>query len=226
MTCSDSNYSDEPRTWTREWLKRQVISSFDAGLAAGTRAREYLGTLGMDDARIFTPWDVVDNEHFRAGAERARGDSAARRQRLGLPDRYFLCVARFVPKKNLARLLEAYASYAGEAGSSAWSLVLSGSGPLEADLKAAVSEAGLAEGFTSPDSCSIATSRRATALRGVYPREHRGSMGPSSSTRRWPAAFRSLSRRVADALRIWFGQARMALSLTPGIPWRFRKHSR
>jgi glycosyltransferase involved in cell wall biosynthesis len=150
VTCSDSNFSDEPRTWMRERLKRMVVSTFDSGLVAGSRAHEYLGALGMEYERRFSPWDVVDNEHFRAGAELARGDSGAIRRKMGLPERYFLCVARFVPKKNIDRLLEAYARYAGGAGYSAWSLVLSGAGPLEANLKAAVAKAGLKDRVLFP----------------------------------------------------------------------------
>ena len=150
VVCSDSNYCDEPRTGLREAFKRLVVSAFDAGLVAGTRAHEYLGSLGLDASRRFSPWDVVDNEHFLGGAERARSDAAANRLRLGLPERYFLCVSRFVRKKNLERLVLAYAAYAGRAGSSAWSLVLSGSGPLEAGLRSAAAAAGLEDRVVFP----------------------------------------------------------------------------
>ena len=143
VTCSDSNYIDEPRTWIREALKRLVVSAFDSGLVAGSRSHEYLGMLGMDGNRRFSPWDVVDNEHFRLGAESARCNAAELRAKLRLPEYYFLCVARLVPQKNLDRLLEAYTTYAEIAGSAAWSLILSGSGPLEARLRETVVRAGL-----------------------------------------------------------------------------------
>ena len=44
-------------------------------------------------------------------------------------------MARFVPKKNLLRLLEAYAGYRGRAGADAWHLVLLGDGELRGDIE-------------------------------------------------------------------------------------------
>jgi len=136
VTCSDSTYDDEARTGLKEAFKRLVVSAFDAALVAGSRAHDYLGTLGLDGDRLFQPWDVVDNAHFELGSDAARRSPAEARARLKLPEQYFLCVSRFVPKKNLGRLVEAYARYAAGAGNSPWSLVLSGTGPMEADLRA------------------------------------------------------------------------------------------
>jgi glycosyltransferase involved in cell wall biosynthesis len=144
VTCSDSTHDDEPRSWMKEAFKRRVIAAFDAALVAGSRAGLYIGMLGLDGDRRFQPWDVVDNAHFHHGADVARRDEAATRARLKLPSSYFLCVARFVPKKNLARLIEAYRHYAEPVGNDAWSLVLSGAGPMEAELRHQVALAGLA----------------------------------------------------------------------------------
>ncbi|HZP60482.1 MAG TPA: glycosyltransferase family 4 protein [Opitutaceae bacterium] len=138
VTCSDSTYEDESRSWVKETSKRLVVAPFAAALVAGSRAHAYLGRLGISRDRRFEPWDVVDNLHFERGAEASRGEADAMRARYRLPPRYFLCVARFVPKKNLRRLIEAYAGYAAMAGSAAWSLVLSGDGPEEARLRADV----------------------------------------------------------------------------------------
>ncbi len=143
VTCSDSTYDDEPRSWTKELFKRRIVGAFDAALVAGRRAHDYLEHLGLGGERRFQPWDVVDNAHFERGAELCRAGESASRERLKLPPRYFLCVARFVPKKNLQRLVEGYVRYARQAGDGAWSLVLSGSGPLEAELRASVAAAGL-----------------------------------------------------------------------------------
>jgi glycosyltransferase involved in cell wall biosynthesis len=144
VACSDSTFQDERRVWVREALKGRIVAAFDAALVAGTRSREYLGRLGLGSTRCFEPWDVVDNAHFAAGAAAARSLGPAGREKLGLPARYFLCVARFVPKKNLARLLEAFGRYSREAGPNGWSLVLSGSGPLEGDLRSQASRDGSA----------------------------------------------------------------------------------
>jgi glycosyltransferase involved in cell wall biosynthesis len=143
VTCSDSTYEDEPRAWAKEAFKRRIVSVFDAALVAGRRAHDYLERLGLGRDRRFQPWDVVDNAHFARGAELSRKDEPASRTRLKLPSRYFLCVARFIPKKNLPRLVEAYARYATQAGPEAWSLVLAGAGPLEPELQTGVAAAGL-----------------------------------------------------------------------------------
>jgi glycosyltransferase involved in cell wall biosynthesis len=143
VTCSDSTYDDEPRSWAKEAFKRRIVSVFDAALVAGLRAHDYLESLGLRSDRRFQPWDVVDNDYFELGAEPNRNDEPTSRARLKLPPRYFLCVARFIPKKNLPRLVEAYARYALHAGKDAWSLVLAGTGPLEAELRASVATAGL-----------------------------------------------------------------------------------
>ena len=143
VTCSDSTHDDEPRSWARESFKRRVVSVFDAALVAGRRADDYLESLGLRSDRRFQPWDVVDNAYFERRAELSRDDEPASRERLKLPPRYFLCVARFIPKKNLQRLVEAYARYAAQAGHEAWSLVLAGTGPLESELRAGVGAAGL-----------------------------------------------------------------------------------
>ena len=150
VTCADSTALDEPRRWWKERLKAGVIAGFDAALSAGSRSNCYLQALGMDPNRIFPAWDVVDNEHFEKGARAARSDSARERIRLGLPERYFLCVARFVPKKNLSCLIEGYMRYAAEAGPARWPLVISGSGPLEPELRAQITSANLTSAICLP----------------------------------------------------------------------------
>jgi 1,2-diacylglycerol 3-alpha-glucosyltransferase len=143
VVCSDSTYEDEPRSRAKEAFKRRVVSIFDAALVAGRRSGAYLASLGLDRDRQFVPWDVVDNAYFEHGTDAIRRDEAAVRLKHKLPARYFLCVARFVPKKNLPRLIKAYAHYAAKVSNAAWPLVLSGSGPQEAELRASVAAAGL-----------------------------------------------------------------------------------
>jgi glycosyltransferase involved in cell wall biosynthesis len=148
VTCADSTVLDEPRVWWKERFKARVIAGFDAALSAGARSASYLQSLGMSPERIFSAWDVVDNDHFAKGAAAARHDAKRERIRLNLPENYFLCVARFVPKKNLSRMIEAYSNYVSRAGDDAWSLVLSGSGPLEDELRSQVNACGLRERVT------------------------------------------------------------------------------
>jgi glycosyltransferase involved in cell wall biosynthesis len=87
--------------------------------------------LGVRYDRIKVCGNVVDNDHFAMPRER-RNPS--------LPDGpFFAAVARFSPEKNLPALLDAYASYAARGvgrGDVPWPLVVCGSGPLDAEIRA------------------------------------------------------------------------------------------
>src|SRR6266702_3558133 len=115
---------------------------------------EYLIALGLPRNRVFAGYDVVDNAYFRQKAEEVRGQASEVRRKYGLPGNYFLASARFVPKKNLATLIRAYARYRqmseirhqrsevrGVVGP--WDLVLLGDGPLKADLCRLISDLNL-----------------------------------------------------------------------------------
>jgi glycosyltransferase involved in cell wall biosynthesis len=83
----------------------------------------------------------VDNDYWADHAAQARGRKPETRGEFGLPENYFLASARFIPKKNLPRLIEAYALYRKKAGP--WSLVLLGDGALRPDLCRLISDLGL-----------------------------------------------------------------------------------
>jgi len=135
IVMSESQERDVRRSPAKEALKRVLISEFDAALVGGERHAAYLTKLGMPRERIVLGYDVVDNQHFQAGAEVARRGEVEERHRRALPKDYFLCSARFVRKKNLGSLLHAYAVYRVRAGARAWKLVLLGDGPLRARLE-------------------------------------------------------------------------------------------
>lgn len=126
----DSQWVDRPRIALREWLKgRWVRRHYDSAFVAGERAAAYLTGMGFPRERIWTGYDVVDNDTMASRAAAARADAAALRTRLGLPERFFLFVGRFADEKNLPRLLDAYAGYRQAAGRQAWGLVMVGRGP-------------------------------------------------------------------------------------------------
>ncbi|MCP9773924.1 glycosyltransferase family 4 protein [Synechococcus sp. Tobar12-5m-g] len=134
VLISDSRQRDEPRTWPKEWLKRQLLHSYAAALVAGSESRAYLETLDFPAPGIFQPWDVVDNGAFAAGAERARSHQLHDLPILSNP--HFLCVSRFVAKKNHSGLLAAFGAYQQQGGS--WGLRLIGAGPLELEIRSAI----------------------------------------------------------------------------------------
>jgi len=134
ICMSDSKRDDVPRRWWKEFLKRQVIRQFDAALVGGRPHVQYAAELGIPPGRIFTGYDVVDNGYFAASAAEVRRRAVHWRHQLKLPEAFFLTCTRFVPVKNLFRLLDAYAAYRARVPCP-WGLVICGGGELEAEVK-------------------------------------------------------------------------------------------
>ncbi|HEY1381633.1 MAG TPA: glycosyltransferase [Gemmataceae bacterium] len=131
------------RRWWREAVKRRLVRQFSAALVGGTPHRDYIVELGMAPDRAFDGYDVVDNDYYAAGAAAAGAAAAAARAKHALPERYFLASARFIAKKNLLRLIRAYAAYRAAAGPGAWDLVLLGDGPEKPAVVGLVEELGV-----------------------------------------------------------------------------------
>jgi 1,2-diacylglycerol 3-alpha-glucosyltransferase len=93
----------------RLWIKRRLISLFDAALVGGRPQRDYFTDLGMAADSIFDGYDVVDNDFFSRRAEKIRNQESEIREQYALPEAYFLSIGRMEDKKNLPLLLEAYA---------------------------------------------------------------------------------------------------------------------
>ena len=150
IVMSDSTAHDEVRKGWKEAIKSRVIRLYSAGLVGGKPHVDYLSALGMPRERIFTRYDVVDNPHFSVGADEARRNADHERTRLTLPPHFFLASNRFIEKKNLPRLLDAYARYRNQAGESAWKLVLLGDGPLKPQLQALIQQHNLSSWVLMP----------------------------------------------------------------------------
>jgi 1,2-diacylglycerol 3-alpha-glucosyltransferase len=148
VVMSESARGDEPRTGWKEIIKRQIVNLHSAALVGGQRHAEYLAELGMPRDRIFTGYDVVDNAYFAQRAREIRNAGPPQadeiRKKYGLPENYFLASARFIEKKNVPRLIRAYAEYRQRAqGNAPWDLVLLGDGPLRDALNAQLSTLNL-----------------------------------------------------------------------------------
>ena len=120
VVMSESARGDEPRTLWKEIIKRRIVDLYAAALVGGQRHVEYLVELGMPREGIFTGYDVVDNAYFEQRALEIRnshlrrgygGQAAFEIRKYALPENYFLASARFIEKKNLLRLIRAYAEY-------------------------------------------------------------------------------------------------------------------
>jgi 1,2-diacylglycerol 3-alpha-glucosyltransferase len=158
VMMSESNGWDEKRNAIREHMKSRLVRLCAAGLAGGEGHSDYLQQLGIPPGRIGMGYDIVDNEYFERTAIESKKQKTENRDRFGLPEKYFLASARFVGKKNLVRLLEAYACYrrlvenvkSGKRQTEPWSLVLLGDGPLRSELEARIADLGLQASVTMP----------------------------------------------------------------------------
>jgi glycosyltransferase involved in cell wall biosynthesis len=111
VAMSESTEWDETRASWKEWVKRKLVGLCATALVGGSSHKDYLMKLGMPPERIFFGYDAVDNDYFAQSAREARSAECGVRSKYGLPGHYFLASARFIEKKNLPRLLKAYARY-------------------------------------------------------------------------------------------------------------------
>ena len=149
IMMSDSQERDATRRSLREAIKSRVVKACHAALVGGRYQSEYIVSLGMPRERIFLGYNAIDNRHFSDGADRARMDAVSVRRRHGLPERYLLVSARFIPKKNLENLVKAFAR-ALELAPTSHHLVILGDGPGRPALQTAIASAGLGERVLLP----------------------------------------------------------------------------
>jgi 1,2-diacylglycerol 3-alpha-glucosyltransferase len=149
ILMSESQAIDRPAIWWKELVKRQRLRKFDAALVGGPRHRDYLVSLGMPAQRVALGYNAVDNDFF---AIRARLCRASPEGRSGLPEApFFLTVCRFVPEKNLVRLIEAFGRYRERTRSSErWDLVLCGDGPDARAVERAIAGSGCDSSIHQP----------------------------------------------------------------------------
>ena len=137
VIMSESTAWDDKRSALREAVKRQLVGLASAALVGGAPHKDYMLQLGMPGDRIFPGYDAVDNDYFAEKASEIRNSkfemgndkdtkfvSRSDEYNSSFPtphSQFFLSSARFVEKKNLFRLIEAFAKY-GEMGNSKWGI--------------------------------------------------------------------------------------------------------
>ncbi len=152
VVMSESTAWDFNRQKIKEGIKGRLLKLFGSALVGGRAHAEYLKKLGFPSDRIFTGYDTVDNDYFQEQSGQFRSRAGELRRQHNLPERFFLASARFVPKKNLDGLVEAYARYRqlwlaqdGANGAKPWDLVIMGDGPLREALVGRIRALGLGE---------------------------------------------------------------------------------
>jgi len=142
ILMSESTKRDARRNLFKEKIKRDIVACFSAALVGGKPQKDYVVKLGMTEDQVFTGYDAIDNEYFELTSEKIRAQADWYRNEYNLPETYFLSSNRFIPKKNLFRLLEAYALYRQNT-ESPWSLVILGDGSLRVEIEKRVLDLGL-----------------------------------------------------------------------------------
>lgn len=138
VVMSETREVDGRRVWWREWVKARIVRRFQGGLCGGESHRRYLVRLGMRPETIALGYNVVDNGFFSG----KRNEYESR----PIKGPYFLASNRFVARKNLARLVCAYALYGRRSAGRVWPLVLLGDGEMRGVLEELCGELGVAAG--------------------------------------------------------------------------------
>ena len=109
-------------------VKRLIHANIDGAFIPAPSHAAYYAKLGFPQDRIVFGVDVVDNERFAEGADRARAAAGSIELAGARLADYFLYVGRFLPRKGLDTLLAAYARYRERSVGPPRDLVLVGGG--------------------------------------------------------------------------------------------------
>ncbi len=127
ILLSPSKEDDKSRKWWKEKLKVFIVEKYTSSLVGGKAHKEYLIKLGIPEKAIFFGYNVVGNNIFHPDNIRHLPNP--------LTKPYFFAINRFVTKKNLTLLINAYAEYRKIKGDLSWDLVLSGDGKLRPQIE-------------------------------------------------------------------------------------------
>lgn len=164
----DSHQGTMRTRWLGTWIKRRLVRLFDAALVGGTPQMSYVKSLGLPRESIFIGYDAVDNEYFARRAAEIRTQASDHRQRYDLPERYFLSLGRFLPKKNLSTLIRAYRRFLDSRTGTRTHLVMVGSGEEEPNLRMLCDELRLPVYNKMAPKIDVGESRTADSPPGVH----------------------------------------------------------
>jgi 1,2-diacylglycerol 3-alpha-glucosyltransferase len=150
VVMSESTEFDMSRIRVKEAIKQQVVQKFSSALVGGKAHASYIHKLGIPINNIFQKYDVIDNRHFFQLAQNAKANSQFYYNKLSLPEHFFLASARFIPKKNLVRLLEAFAIYKEKLKPKGWNLVILGDGEMRSSLQSLIIRLGIRDSVFLP----------------------------------------------------------------------------
>jgi glycosyltransferase involved in cell wall biosynthesis len=135
----DNNFDDKPRLFRIEIIKSIYLRFFEGFIYGGKLGNNYLTKLGVPSSKIVTGYNCVDNEYISLISYNAKKYLPPY-----IKQKYFLCVSRLIPKKNLMKLVKAYNIYAKKTYKP-WSLVICGEGPERKALESYIKQQNLSK---------------------------------------------------------------------------------
>ncbi len=140
---------DKKRIFLVELIKKYYIRLFDGVVVGGNTHLQYFNKLQYPLDQIAVGYNCVDNEKISIQAKIIRTHKLSR---LSPYENYFLCIARFIPKKNLSTLIYAYLLYKEEISPEfkPWNLVICGEGKIRGELEEVVQKNSLVENVHFP----------------------------------------------------------------------------
>ncbi len=129
------------RTITKPLVRLLVHCSSDF-LAYGTRAKEYLSSLGAQESKIKIFLNSVNHSHFINQATKLRSKRNEIKKKLKLKtQKNLLYVGQLIERKGILELLKAFTRFSWE--NSDWGLVIVGNGYLKDRIKQTIDENNL-----------------------------------------------------------------------------------
>jgi glycosyltransferase involved in cell wall biosynthesis len=135
VVISENHELKQSRLALRLWLKRLLVTQFQACFVSGTPQIRYLSSMGLPEGRCFVGYSVVDNAWFANRIEQVNRTTARQR-----PSSILLTSARLIPAKNLLFVLDVLANQATE-----WTWLIAGYGPLREEINHHIRQLGLVE---------------------------------------------------------------------------------
>jgi glycosyltransferase involved in cell wall biosynthesis len=140
LSSEDIASSAVGRTSAQHCLRRFLVKRADACLAWGDSAAQYLKTLGVQDDRVYSCAQAINNDHWMRLADSM--DRSSERAALGLTGVVFLLVGRALRRKGFQNFLEAWARLPAASHGRICAVIV-GDGDYLGDLKAQATTAGL-----------------------------------------------------------------------------------
>ena len=72
VMMNESHAGTEQATGWKRWIKRQIVTRFDAAFVGGEPHKRHFASLGIPSDKIFTGYDAVDNDFFASRADEIR----------------------------------------------------------------------------------------------------------------------------------------------------------